>query len=148
MPKYTAVLLMGFLAPATALAGDFCDSLKSIAAQAPSFAALEGGKFNEADFTGTISLPDTTQCVVRHNYEINWNDGSIGPDHIAYECLWNDKTPADLSALHRKVAACYPDARYTDGAEYGTGGTYRLGSLSIAVVLSEYDQLWATIRGE
>lgn len=44
VPKYTFVPLVDVLAPATALAGDFCDSLKAIVAQAPSFAALEEGE--------------------------------------------------------------------------------------------------------
>lgn len=137
------------LFPDVAAADAFCDALTAISAQAPAFKSLEGEPFNAADFVGTVSIPDTSQCIVRHDDEFDANFQRTGKDDIHYECLWDNGSPARLDWLKHEVTACFPDATYVDGVEYGTGGTYASGSVTVKVDLATLtQQLWATVRGK
>src|SRR5215831_5307523 len=122
-----SVLAAGLLLPGTAVADGFCDTLRSIAAGAPTFESLKGREFIPGgavpDHYGTIAFAGTKQCVVRDKGYGPSGDGDYGPD-VHYECVWDSVAPSGLDWAKNEIKACYPDASYVDGAKYGSGGTF------------------------
>ncbi|MDE2184046.1 MAG: hypothetical protein KGJ78_13585 [Alphaproteobacteria bacterium] len=146
----SALALLAGLAPAQA--GSFCDDLKTMLGAAPRFETLRGEQTG-MEYDGSLKFEGSTQCDLRNKSDLDNNWQPIN-DKWSYECLWENTPPGALDWLHDQVAACLPEASYSNQSQFAKesfasdfqGGVFHDGENAIAIDYNlTTNQLWLTV---